>query len=85
MKSNTFKILILMFLSAFSFSSCSSDSAGESIGTTTGNYFPMAIGNKWQYTNGSNATEVKLIGTTTFEGNPYYEITDSNTQINAQV
>lgn len=45
----------------------------------------MAIGNKWQYTNGSNATEVKLIGTTTFEVNPYYEITDSNTQINAQV
>lgn len=75
-----FKILSVLFLSAFSLSSCtSSDDASESNGTTTGDYFPMAVNNKWNYINGIDATEIKLIGTTTFGANTYYEMTDTNT------
>jgi len=72
-----FKILTLFFLAALS--SCSSDNSGESSGTTTGNYFPMAINNKWQYINGSDATEISLTGTTSFGGRTYYEMTDTDT------
>ena len=68
---NNFKILIVLFLSAFSFSSCSSDDAAESNGTTTGDYFPMAVNNKWEYTNDVDATEINLIGTTSFGGNNF--------------
>ncbi|MDN3678488.1 hypothetical protein QWY90_14330 [Flavobacterium paronense] len=84
MKKNTFKILILLVLSAFCLSSCSSDDAAESNGTTTGDYFPMAVNNKWQYTNGTDATEMNLIGTTAFGGNTYYEFTDTSSETNVQ-
>ena len=73
-----FKILSLLFISAFSLTSCSSDDAGESNGTTTGNYFPTAVNNKWNYTNDVDATEINLIGTTTFGGQTYYEMTDTS-------
>ena len=81
---NNFKVLALLFISAFSLSSCSSDDSGESTGTTTGDYYPMAVNNKWQYTNGANATECNLIGTATFGGNTYYEFTDTDSQLAIQ-
>ena len=85
MKKNNFKILVLLFLSGFSLSSCSSDdSAAESNGTTTGDYFPMAVNNKWQFTNDVDATEMNLIGTANFGGNTYYEFTDTDSDINLQ-
>lgn len=80
MKTSNFKILILLFLSAFSLSSCSSDASGDSNGTTTGDYFPMAVNNKWEYTNASTNTEVNIIGTANFGGNIYYELTDTDSQ-----
>ena len=78
---------IILLVASVALSSCSSDSSGESNGTTSGNYFPMAVNNKWNYTNGTANTEVNLIGTTTFNNNTYYEMTDTNTdsQINIQV
>lgn len=80
-----FKILSLLFLSAVSFTSCSSDdSPAESNGTTTGDYFPMAVNNKWEYSNDSDATEINLTGTTNFGGNTYYEMTDTDSSINIQ-
>ena len=84
MKKNNFKILALLFFSAASFSSCSSDSSGDSNGTTTGNYFPTAISNKWDYTDGTTNSEVNLIGTTSFGGNTYYEMTDTDNVFNNQ-
>ncbi|MES2410139.1 MAG: hypothetical protein V4535_01710 [Bacteroidota bacterium] len=83
----TFKILTVLFLSAFSLTSCSSDDTSESNGTTTGDYFPMAVNNKWDYTNDVDATQMKLIGTTAFGGNTYYEMTDTdaNPSVNIQV
>ena len=74
---NNFKVLFLLVIASFSLSSCSSDSSGDSNGTTTGNYFPMAVNNKWDYTDGSTATEVNLIGTTSIGGATYYEMTDT--------
>lgn len=74
----SFKILSLLFLSAISLTSCSSDDAGESNGTTTGNYFPMAVNNKWQYTNDdSESSEINLTGTENFGANTYYKMTDT--------
>lgn len=73
------KIFAFFFAAGLALTSCSSDSgSGESNGTTSGNYFPMAINNKWQFSNGSDATEVKLIGTTNFGGNTYYQMTDTD-------
>ena len=84
MTKNSFKILALLFISAFSLSSCSSDSSGDSNGTTTGDYFPMAVNNKWDYTDGSTASEVNLIGTTSFGGSTYYEMTDTQNPFSNQ-
>lgn len=84
MKKSDFKISVLTFLSVLSLASCSSDDSGDSIGTTTGDYFPMAVNNKWNYTDGSTATEIHLIGTTTFGGATYYEMTDSQSPFNNQ-
>jgi hypothetical protein len=83
-KINLIKVALL-FVSVLSLSSCSSsDDASETNGTTTGNYFPMAVNNNWKYTNGTNATEMNLIGTTIFNGNTYYEFTDTDSDINIQ-
>ncbi|HNP32024.1 MAG TPA: hypothetical protein PKN96_01890 [Flavobacterium sp.] len=77
MKKNNFKILALIFISALSLSSCSSDGSGDSTGTTTGNYLPLAVGNKWNYTDGTTATLDQITGTTNFGGTTYYD-SDSN-------
>jgi hypothetical protein len=83
-KINLIKVALL-FVSVVTLVSCSSDGGGESNGTTTGNYFPMAIGNKWNYTDGSINTEVNLIGTTVFYPNDtYYEMTDTGDEFNIQ-
>lgn len=81
-----FKILTLLFLCAFSLSSCSSDGdAKDYDGVTTGDYFPMAVGNKWNYSDGTTNTEVNLTGTTVFyPEDTYYEMTDTGDQFNIQ-
>lgn len=85
MKKNNFKLFVVLFVATLTLSSCSrSDDSGDSNGITTGNYFPMAVNNKWEYTNGSTTTEVHLIGTTTFGGATYYEMTDTQSPFNNQ-
>src|SRR6478672_750581 len=79
MRKTNLKIVALLFLAALS--SCSSDDSGNSNGTTTGNYYPMAVNNKWEYDNGS---EVDLIGTDVFNGTTYYEMTDTQNVLNNQ-
>jgi hypothetical protein len=82
MKKIDFKFLALVFVLAFS--SCSSDDSGDSNGVTTGNYFPMAVNNKWEFTNGSIATEAKIVGTTEFSGITYYEMNDTSVELDIQ-
>lgn len=84
MKNNNFKLLALLFIATLTLSSCSSDDSGDSNGTTTGNYLPLAVGNKWHYTNGTTATLDQIIGTTTFGGTTYYEDDDSGAEIDIQ-
>lgn len=83
-----FNLLGLFFIAVLSLTSCGSDNdSAESNGTSTGDYFPMAVNNKWEYTNDVDATEINLIGTTNFGANTYYEMTDTNADpsINIQV
>ncbi|WP_395043470.1 hypothetical protein [Flavobacterium sp.] len=75
-------ITVLLILTSTLFSSCSSDDNGESFGTSTGNYFPLSIGNNWKYFDISQSliTEMEITGTTSFSGQTYYQyIDDSDT------
>lgn len=74
----------VLFVTVLALSSCSSDGSGDSDGTSTGNYLPLAVGNKWNYTNGSTATLDQIIGTATFGGVTYYEDDDSAVEIDIQ-
>jgi hypothetical protein len=78
-KINLLKAFIL-FLSVLTMTSCSSDDDGESYGTTTGNFLPLAVNNSWKYSNVglNNFNEIKIIGTTQFNGNTYYEFLDDS-------
>lgn len=79
------RLFALSFICGFSLNSCSNDSSGESNGTTTGDYFPSAVNNKWNYMDTSpNASEIELIGTTTFGNTTYYEMTDTFNPISNQ-
>lgn len=81
MKKINLRISILLFIAALSITSCSSDDSGDSNGTTTGNYLPLAVGNKWNYTDGTTATLDQITGTSTFGGTTYYESDDSADEI----
>ncbi|TBX71171.1 hypothetical protein EZL74_01315 [Flavobacterium silvisoli] len=66
----------ILFLWVLSFSSCSNDSSSESFGTSTGNYWPMAVNNAWNLDADGVTQQIKLIGTATFGGSTYYELID---------
>ena len=80
-KINLPKILAGFFFVA-ALSSCSSDSPTLSYGKTTGNYFPMAVTNQWNYTTGSKNTQMNLIETTTFGDRTYYKYSDTDSSLN---
>lgn len=88
MKKNKFKIFSLLFISALSLTSCSSSDSEpvDIIGTTTGDYFPMAVNNKWNYTDGaSTTTYAKLLSTQDFNGITYYNLEDTSSELNIPV
>ena len=78
---NNFKILIFFFLTFFLIS-CSSDDSESAVnyGTSTGNYLPLKTNNEWTYIieNQSLTNIVKIIETTQFGGQTYYEFTDTS-------
>ena len=80
MKITNFKVLILLIVSFFSLSSCSSDDSGESYGVSTGNFFPLAVNNSWKYLTASQRllNEIKITGTTQSGGTTYYNYTDDS-------
>jgi hypothetical protein len=46
---------------------------GGNGGTSSGDYWPTAINNIWNYDQDGNATEMKIIGTDNFNGGTYYK------------
>ena len=85
MKKSNFKILIVLFLATLTLSSCSSDDSGDATGTTTGNYWPMAVNNKWNFDSNGTTEEIKIIGTATFNNTTYYTLSDEgDVQLNIQ-
>ncbi len=73
-KTTQFISVILLFTSLF-LTSCSSDD-GESNGTSTGNYWPMAVNNSWLFDNNGTSEETKILGTNSFGGKTYYRLND---------
>ncbi len=68
-------ILSLFVFTSLLLTSCSSDD-GESTGTSTGNYWPMAVNNSWIFDNNGVNEETKTTGTSTFSGKTYYRLND---------
>ena len=70
-----FLAFAIMLFSSFFITSCSSsdDSPEVDNGVSTGDYWPLALNNEWNYTDGVNLTEQKVIGTDTFGGDLYYK------------
>lgn len=71
-------VLALAFVSALFTSSCSSDDSNSSpsLGETTGNYWPMEVNNTWTFSSNSGSSELRMVGVTTINGTPYYELSD---------
>lgn len=64
----------VMLLSSLFFTSCSSDDSPEvDNGISTGDYWPLAVNNEWNYSDGVSSTQQKVIGTDTFGGDVYYK------------
>lgn len=78
---NNFKFLTFLFLT-FSLISCSSDDSETAVdyGTSTGNYLPLKTNNEWTYIIESQSLTniMKIVGTTQFDGQTYYEYTDTS-------
>lgn len=68
--------IVVILFSSLVFTSCSSDdSPGVDNGVSTGNYWPLALNNEWNYSkDGADPTPQKIIGTDTFGGDIYYKL-----------
>ena len=86
MKKNNFKNFILSVFSLFLLTSCSKSDSENSNGTSTGNYFPLAVNNSWKYldVDQSVINETKIVNTTTINGAIYYEYTDDSDTVTLQ-
>ena len=87
MKKTTKSILALLIFTTAFFNSCSNDDdSGESFGTTTGNFLPLAVDNRWNYLNEDlvNQNQVQIIGTSTVDGKKYFEYFNTGTSINVR-
>lgn len=71
----------VLFVSLLITSSCSSDDSEESFGTSTGNYWPMAVNNTWTFDDDGSSSELKIIGTRVFSGTTYYELSDASASV----
>ena len=76
MKSIKSLFSISLVLTSFAFFSCQSDSSGSNTNNPqpSNDYWPTAINNAWTYQqNGTNLPPVKIVGTETINGNPYFK------------
>lgn len=88
MKKHNFKLFVLFLITAISLTSCSSSDgeAQDIIGTTTGDYFPLATNNKWNYTDGASTTTfAKVLSTQDFNGTIYYNLEDTSSELDIPI
>ena len=72
-------VLALTLFTSLTFLSCSSDdNKSESTGISTGNYWPMAVNNTWNFFGNGINSEIKIVGTAVFDGKTYFEIKDNS-------
>lgn len=77
--------LVLTLIAALALSSCSSDDNNtESAGISTGNYWPLAVNNTWNYFGNGIDSEIKIIGTQVLNGKNYFEVKD-NSYTNSEI
>jgi hypothetical protein len=77
-KTNQIISAVLIFMLVL-VTSCSSDD-GVSNGTSTGNYWPLAVNNTWTFSDGSTNSDLKVIGTTDFSSVTYFEMFSESTE-----
>lgn len=59
--------------------SCTSDDSPSNDGTSTDNYWPLAVNNQWNYyENGITPYSLKITGTTNFSNTTYYQLQEPN-------
>jgi hypothetical protein len=67
-------IAIFAAVASLTFVSCSSDSTSDSGTPQSGDYWPSAINNIWNYKDAdNNPIEMKIVSTQTISGNSYYK------------
>lgn len=71
-------ILALTLFTSLTFLSCSSDDKADSNGTSTGDYWPMAVNNSWNFFGNGINSEIKIVGTAVLDGKTYFEIKDNS-------
>jgi len=82
---------LLALLASFTFISCENEPltgtftdetgvvGGDGEGTSTGDYFPRAVGNKWEHTVSTGGSTVyEMISTSSIGGFTYYNFPDNN-------
>ncbi len=69
---------VALFLVSFAFTSCTKeeDVPTNSVEKSTGDYWPMTVGNQWNLTNGTDVSTVKISGTDVFGGITYYKLSN---------
>lgn len=77
MKKIKFTALFVVVFASLSITSCSNDDSEPSYGTSTGDYWPMAVGNQWTFEQEGVlvADPMKITGTDVFGGETYFRLT----------
>ncbi len=71
-------IFALMLVTSLSFVSCGGeDDTPESTGVSTGNYWPMALNNTWNFNGNGMDSQMKIVSTKQISGKTYFEIEDN--------
>lgn len=74
MKNLKITFILTLFVTTFLFISCQSDATDENDSKdSTGDYWPMAIGNQWVSSLGGNEYTMKIISSENVEGHTYYK------------
>ena len=79
-------IFALALVTSLTFLSCEKeDETPESTGISTGNYWPMALNNTWNFNGNGMDSQMKIVGTKNIGGKNYFELDDNvNTEFDVK-